>query len=116
MKASVQYNDFIGTVAADASDHISLKTYLEQQGVNTDRFEPIGAEFFRGERLFQGSIICVDHDSGDQNTAVKISLEEGISESEFFSLFKRFNVVMTRKYGNFQDLDLQDESIRINRN
>ena len=113
MKASVQYNDFIGTVAADASDHISLSEYLQKKGVDTTRYEPIGAEFYHGERSFYGHIICKDNQDARGNYAVKISFEKGISFEEFFRLFKRFDVIITHKHGGYQDWELQDESICI---
>ena len=48
MKASTQYNDFIGTEAADISDHSNLKDFLNSRRGETDRFEPVGAIFYHG--------------------------------------------------------------------
>ena len=45
MKVSKQYNDFIGKAVADISDHSNLRVYLNSRGVDTERFEPIGANF-----------------------------------------------------------------------
>ena len=45
MKASTQYNDFVGTTAADISDHSNLTDFLNGRGVDTERYEPIGASF-----------------------------------------------------------------------
>ena len=113
MKASVQYNDYLGTAAADISDWIKLDEYLEQKGVDTNRYEAIGAEFFHGVRSFWASIICIDKESKTPNKAVRISFEKGLSEEEFFSLFKRFEVVITKKYGNYQDLEVDGDTIMI---
>lgn len=113
MKASVQYNDYLGTAAADISDWIKLDEYLEQKGVDTNHYEAIGAEFFHGERSFWASIICIDKESKTPNKAVRISFEKGLSEEEFFSLFKRFEVVITKKYGNYQDLEVDGDTIMI---
>lgn len=113
MKADVQYNDFIGTAAADASDHITLKDYLEKKGVDVERYEPIGAKFYSGERSFYGHIVCKDHQDERENYAVKISFEKGLTCDEFFALFKRFEVIITRKYGGYQDWELQGDSIHI---
>ena len=46
MKVSKQYNDFIGKAVADISEHSNLMTYLNSRGVDTQRFEPIGASFY----------------------------------------------------------------------
>ena len=48
MKASVQYNDYLGTAAADGADWIMLNEYLKQKGVDTSRYEAVGAEFSMG--------------------------------------------------------------------
>jgi hypothetical protein len=48
MKASTQYNDFIGTSAADISDHSDLNEYLSSRGVDIDRYIAIGASFYAG--------------------------------------------------------------------
>ena len=113
MKASVQYNDFIGTAAADINDWIRLDEYLKQKGVDTERYEPIGAEFYHGERYFGASIICKDKQSENPNKAVKISFEKGLSKEEFFNLFKIFNVIITKKYGEYQNWELDEDTILI---
>lgn len=113
MKAEVQYNDFIGTAAADGSDWLSLGEYLQKKGVDTERYEPIGAEFYHGEGYFGASIICKDNQSNEPNKAVKISFEEGLNQEEFFNLFKRFNVIITSRFGNCQEWELDDNPIII---
>lgn len=113
MKASVQYNDYLGTAAADGADWIMLNEYLKQKGVDTSRYEAVGAEFFHGVGCFWASIICIDKESDTPNKAVKISFEKGLTEDEFFNLFKRFNVVITKKYGDYQDWEIEDNPIMI---
>lgn len=113
MKASVQYNDYLGTAAADGSDWIMLNDYLKQKGVDTNRYEAVGAEFFHGERSFWASIICIDKESDTPNRVVKISFEKGMTVEEFFNLFKRFNVIITRKHIDYQNWDLEDNPIMI---
>lgn len=115
MKANVQYNDFRGTAAADISDWIALKGFLEKEGVDTNRYEAIGAEFYLGERYFNASIICKDNESNEPNKAVKISFENGISQDEFFQLFKRFNVVIVNSHRNCQDMELSEDKIILPR-
>lgn len=45
MKAYVQYNDFLGTAAADISDYTTLEKYLNGINVDTNRYHPIGLNF-----------------------------------------------------------------------
>lgn len=115
MKASVQYNDFLGTSAADWNDYFSMEEFLKQRGVDTERYEPIGAEFFNVERYFNAYIICRDKQSGESKKAVKFSFEDGFSMEEFFNLFKRFNVILTKKHGNYQDWELDEEPILVDK-
>ena len=112
MKASTQYNDFIGTAAADMSDWIKLDEYLKQKGVDTERYEAIGAEFYHGENYFNAYIICKDKQSEDPCKAVKISFEKELSKEEFFNLFKRFNVIITKNHGNYQNWELDENNIQ----
>jgi len=61
MKAEVQYNDFIGTAAADVSDHTDLNKFLAKRGVDIGQYEAIGAKFFSWyTEGFSASIICID--------------------------------------------------------
>lgn len=113
MKAEVQYNDFIGTAAADMSDWIKLDDYLTKKGIDTKRYEPIGAKFFRSESYFSASIICNDKQSEIPNKAVQISFEKGLDQEEFFNLFKRFDVIVTKQFGNYQDWELDEDTIMI---
>jgi hypothetical protein len=48
MKATVQYNEFIGTAVSDISDHTDLNKFLASRGIDTDRNEAIGASFYSG--------------------------------------------------------------------
>lgn len=113
MKATVQYNDFVGTAAADIRDGLDLSEYIMRKGVDTKRYEPIGAEFFSGEHFFRAHIICVDKFAEDSKKAVKFSFKEDLSDEEFFGLFKRFRVIITKKYEDYQNWELNDDSITI---
>jgi uncharacterized protein YjbK len=104
MKADVTYNDFIGTVAADISDHTDLNEFLKTRGVDTHRYEAIGASFYAGyEDFFTGSIICLDKEqsTADKPYTVEMSFENEITQEQFFSLFKRLNVVFTLKHSDY---------------
>lgn len=114
MKADVQYNDFIGTSAADISDHIDLNKFLESRGVDTDRYDSIGASFYAGySDFFSASIICIDKQKStdDKPYIVSISFEDEFDKEEFFDLFKRFNVIISTKYGGYQNREIDEEVI-----
>lgn len=111
MKASVQYNDFRGSAAADISDHTNLEEYLKSKKVDTNRFNPIGASFYHGySNIFTMSIICIDrHYTTDKPYIVSLSFDQKISETEFFELFKRFHVIVTTRLGSYDNLSIQEE-------
>lgn len=112
MKASTQYNDFIGTSAADISDHSNLSEFLNSRGVDTERYEPIGANFYHGYAdFFSGSIICIDRQNSTDTKPyiVQLHFEAEFTHEEFFNLFKRFNVMVTKKYGGHQDKEIDEE-------
>lgn len=115
MKASVQYNDYIGTAAADKSDHFYLNDFLKGKGVDVNRYNCIGASFYSGDSGFFGcKFICLDTQSNEQK-AVAIAFEsKNMSCEEFFSLFKRFNVVLTwAKGSDYSQWELDDNTIMI---
>lgn len=111
MKASVQYNDFVGTSASDISDHTNLTEFLISRNVDTDRFEAIGASFYSGYDDFSASIICVDKEKStdEKKHIVEISFEKDFGKEEFFNLFKRFNVIITKKFDGFQNNEIDEE-------
>jgi hypothetical protein len=111
MKAEVQYNDFIGTAAADISDHADLNKFLEKKGIDTETYESFGASFYSGySDFFSASIICRDKSKSDKPYIVEFNFD--ITKDEFFELFKRFNVVITEKYGIHSEREI-DERINI---
>mgnify|MGYP000741847671 CR=1 FL=1 len=112
MKARVSYEDFIGTSSADISDHSDLKQFLVTRGVDVERYVAIGASFYAGySDFFSASIICIDNEQSTENKKyiVKIGFEEDFDKDEFFDLFKRFNVVVTRKYRGYHDQEIDEE-------
>lgn len=112
MKASVQYNDFIGTSAADISDHTNLNEFLASRGVDADRYDAIGASFYAGySDFFSASIICIDNEqsTADKKHIVKIGFEAEFDKDEFFDLFKHFDVVISKKYDGYQDQEIDEE-------
>jgi hypothetical protein len=111
MKASVQYNDFKGTAAADISDHTSLNNFIENRGVDINRYKAIGAEFYSGySDYFSASFICEDKELSTEQKKhfVGINFENDISKDEFFELFKRFNVVIKERFGGLENLEIEE--------
>lgn len=111
IKASTQYDDFVGTAAADISDSIHLEDYLSANGVDTERYQVIGVEFFAEYSEFISvRCICVDKESQEIKT---IGFEKKITKDEFFNLFKRFNVIVTKKYIDIEGREMDDNTIMI---
>lgn len=111
MKASVQYNDFKGTAAADISDHNSLNDFIQNRGVDVERYNAVGATFYSGYNDFLSvSFICLDNElSTDQKKIyVTLNFENEINYNEFFDLFKRFNVVIKERFGNLENIEIED--------
>lgn len=116
MKALVQYNDFIGSSAADISDHTDLNKFIATRGVDTDRYLAVGARFYSNySHGFSASIICIDKEQSTEKKKhiVKLSFGKKIDRTEFFELFKRFEVIITNKDSGYIDQDI-DEEVTMN--
>lgn len=112
MKASVQYNDFIGTAAADRSDSGWIDRILKERGVDIERFEAIGVSFYSGySQFFSASIICLDKEKSTEKKdyIVSIGFENEFTREQFFNLFKRFKVIITNKYQGFENHEIDEE-------
>jgi hypothetical protein len=111
MKASVQYNDFVGTSAADISDHTYLVDFLVGQGVDTNIYEPIGVGFFSGEHTFQPSVICLNKELSKEGKPyiTEVHFDNKISPEAFFKLFKRLKVVLLKKHGAYERFEIDEE-------
>ncbi|MBQ4386697.1 MAG: hypothetical protein II822_03725 [Prevotella sp.] len=109
MKASTQYDDYVGTCAADISDHKNLTNLLSDWGVSTERFYPVGVKFYCGETgQCNLSVLCNDKESHDGSIAeICYVREPGYSIQDVMSLFKRFQVIMTSE--GLQDRNLSNE-------
>ncbi len=117
MKAYVQYNDVIGTVAADVADWYSnsLQAFLEKafKFYDGNRFSCRGCTAYIGERnSVSVYFICLDKESGD---FVKLSPQKYWTTEEFFNLFKRFEIVIGKDMEeigsaeNMQEITLDNE-------
>lgn len=115
MKASVQYNDFRGTVAADISDfHMnSLQNFLEKTYKSYDckRYMCEGCTLWISERGHVNmTFICFDK---IENKHVRFEPQNYMSYEEAFSLFKRFEIVMGNSAIDDIEIDESEERITL---
>jgi hypothetical protein len=95
MKASVQYDDFRGTSAADISDQESLSAAAKRLGIDTSRYRPVGVEFYsRYHDEFGGFILALDQDQSSEGRPHVVEIKLGVTRADFFSMFKRINVIL----------------------
>lgn len=120
MKAHVQYNDFIGTAAADISDFLGSKygDYLSNIGkyykIDEERFNVIGVELY-GTDSFNISLICVDKLKSTEEMEYIVSMSIEIEdEKEILDVFfKRLHIVLHLKFDEkYKELDY-DEKVRF---
>ena len=108
MKAKTQYNDFLGTVAADISDGLSrngddLKSIAKHFELDTNRFRIIGLSIY-GTKNFRVSLVCVDNERStvEKEHIVKMSLDIEEEKEVLDMLFKSLNIIIhdqfERKY------------------
>lgn len=108
IQASTQYDDFTGGAAADVSDTIgSIGSYLKGKSLMKDDEHPIAINFYSGVNGQFSVEIIVAPLSGYDNVSAwltstpdplpvrKVGLQ--VSLSDFFDLFKRFNIVIAPK-------------------
>lgn len=111
MKSKVQYNDFVGTSAADLSDFYlnSIENYLIENFSKFDpqRFKCQGCTISVSGQLPspKASIdfVCFDR---EQNKYVKLCPLKDMTMDDVFSIFKRFNVVIGK---DMEDIEVKDE-------
>lgn len=106
-KASVQYGDWEGTAAADGAHASSLHEYLTRKKLIEEDEFVIAASLYTGEGDF-ASINAIVF-KGQDGTAVKAAIDANdgplqvrrvrieITPKEFLALFKRFDVILTRR-------------------
>ncbi|MBP3211285.1 MAG: hypothetical protein J6M41_01785 [Prevotella sp.] len=114
MKAKVQYNDFVGSAAADISDyyHNSINDYLQKHypEFEWERYYCIGCEFFASYGQYPSvHFICKDL---NDSKYYRLTPEDGLSLEEFFELFKRFSIVVGNGIENIEVESREDVLIR----
>lgn len=119
MKADVQYNDFIGTAAADISDSLGSKygDYLESFGkyfkIDEGRFEVVGISIY-GTDEFYISLICIDKQksTADKEHIVSMLIEIDEPREILDFLFKRLHIVLHGKFDEKYKNLSYDEEVR----
>lgn len=104
MKAKVQYNDFVGTAAADISDFTNLRNILKEKGIDVNKFNPIGVSYYSSYDDNDPSIcfICKDE---NKNEFYKLYINS-FTKNDFFNLFKRLNFNLL--FQEYQNEDLSN--------
>ena len=110
MKAEVQYNDFVGTTAADISDFQSLEDYLRSKNVDVERYTPVGVRFDSSYSKCGFEFICIDNENPEGKRVI-IGFEEELTLKEFFNLFKRLEIVLVERYS--KDFKVDEDPIMI---
>lgn len=108
--ASVQYNDWVGTSAADSADRNKLHDWLKSNGHMEENEFLIGINFFAGENhgkhndpIYVHFLFAVpgDHDSvkatiDSSQGPIKVrNVSVDMNLTDFFGLFKRFSVAFS---------------------
>lgn len=111
MGASTQYNDLIGTTAADRDTHDDfINSFLQTRGVDTDRFRSIGSRFYQSDSgTFSAFFICIDNEKTDGKTEhiVEIGFETDITPAEYFNLFRRYEGIVVQDH--YKDHKIEDQ-------
>lgn len=112
MIASVQYNDLVGTAAADVADWYfnSLQKYLVDSFASYDgeRFSCRGCTaYFGGKNLVSVTFVCLDKETGK---FVKFATKEWWTTDQFFELFKRFEIVIGK---DINEVEIDEASERL---
>jgi hypothetical protein len=118
-EASVQYNDWKGTVAADNSDHETIKGYLRQHELMSDEEFLLSVSFYSGEGstsirvfLYRGGPRIKDVDKEIAATKHSVPVREvrlDMTIDEFLRLFKRFNVTFQLDGINIKGRDFETQ-------
>lgn len=117
MKADVQYNDFVGTAAADISDFLGSKygDNLESFGkyfkIDETRFNVIGISIY-GTDSFYISLLCVDklRSTTEKEHIVNMSIEIENEKDILDFLFKRLHIVLHSRFDKkYTEMDYDEE-------
>jgi hypothetical protein len=114
--ASVQYDDFKGTVAADMSDTESMQSYLESEGLAEPSERVVGYRVCFGanhgkEVERPGIVIYLSAKGFDEPMQSIRAIEIEMTTAKLFSFFKRFDCVFTQKGQQFDGATIEGPHI-----
>jgi hypothetical protein len=106
---SVDNNDLKGVIAIEEEDMKSLYEFAKANGIDTQRYIPVGVTFFKSPTKEEPSttVITVDAENLDQENVTmyiernnpvpvtKFDLDTGIND--FFKYCKRVSIAITRQ-------------------
>lgn len=110
-QAGVQYNDFTGTVAADRADSLSMHKYLVQhEHAKTDE-RIVGYRIGFGgndgkEIESAGLVVYLCEGDYDPSPRRVRAVEVPMTSAQFFSFFKRFDMVMMQAGATFEEAEV----------
>lgn len=119
-EASVQYNDWLGTSAADNADDADLYSLMKNRGLVSGNEQPLGIEFSFWENFGQNirphvrvlvGEFRVTLDNTRPVPVREVRLE--LTLSEFCGLFKRFSVTLSRRDGGIGVLEGREISPEV---
>lgn len=120
--ASVQYDDWEGTVAADDADNRSFFTLLKESGAMREDEYPVSIQLYIGENHagkverpmisalllpLKGADAAKAHIQNGQTLKLR-RVEIEISLNDFMGLFKRFHIVLTRNGMALENRDYEE--------
>lgn len=92
-KASSQYNDWNGSVAADGTDLGGFSSVLQKKGLISEGEGVFGIELYSCEKFVSIEAFVGTDEDNLRKVDVDMTLEE------FFKNFKRFSATLSRKGG-----------------
>ena len=108
MKASVQYNDIVGTAAADVSDFFenNLQFYLKSlfKNFDSDRYRCDGCRLYMSYHGNHANVKFICYDSVENKYVYLIPVKDYTLE-DMTKMFKRFDVIMGRE---IDDVEVSD--------
>lgn len=108
MKASVQYNDIVGTAAADVSDFFenNLQFYLKSlfKNFDSDRYRCDGCRLYMSDHGNHANVKFICYDSVENKYVYLIPVKDYTLE-DMTKMFKRFDVIMGRE---IDDVEVSD--------
>lgn len=108
-KAGVQYNDYKGTVAADRADEIAFLDHIKELGLAHEGERLAGYRIVfnenHGAEISKPGVVAYLYEAEGfvEKPAAIRAIDVDIPIAKLFSFFKRFDLVLTIK-----DMDLED--------